>query len=218
MHAMAVSLLGPSGMSNRAPHFPHAQKENAGTLHYRSGLQFNKAANVSIDGPNRGHGNHHGRVAASCIARVRVADVEIIAAPRPGRRSRQFAVATLACWLIAQLPPADSLAALVVWFEIGVWRTLGGPTPADDVDLTLMIREGQTGQVNDHRIVRGRACHADPVVRGPELLMRSGMSAGVCTTPWEPWRGGPHLDWRRPPSRGDVSHGTSVRNSDGQAR
>ena len=43
-----------------------------------------------------------------------------------------------------------------------------------------------------------------PVVRGPELLMRSGVSAGVCTTPWEPWRGGPHLDWRRPPSRGDV--------------
>ena len=40
-----------------------------------------------------------------------------------------------------------ALAALVVWFEIGVWRTLGGPTPADDVDLTLMIREGQTGQV-----------------------------------------------------------------------
>ena len=32
-----------------------------------------------------------------------------------------------------------ALAALVVWFEIGVWRTLGGPTPADDVDLTLMI-------------------------------------------------------------------------------
>jgi hypothetical protein len=62
----------------------------------------------SIDGPNRGHGNHHGRVAALCIARVRVADVEIIAAPRPGRRSRQFAVATLACWLIARLPPAPS--------------------------------------------------------------------------------------------------------------
>jgi hypothetical protein len=76
----------------------------------------------SIDGPNRGHGNHHGRVAASCIARVRVADVEIIAC-------------------------SFALAALVVWFEIGVWRTLGGPTPADDVDLTLMIREGQTGQV-----------------------------------------------------------------------
>ena len=66
----------------------------------------------SIDGPNRGHGNHHGRVAASCIARVRVADVEIIAC-------------------------SFALAALVVWFEIGVWRTLGGPTPADDVDLTL---------------------------------------------------------------------------------
>ena len=35
-----------------------------------------------------------------------------------------------------------ALAALVVWFEIGVWRTLGGPTPADDVDLRLMISRG----------------------------------------------------------------------------
>ena len=148
MHDMAVSLLGPSGMSNRPPHFPHAQKENAGTLHYRSGLQFNKPANVSIDGPNRGHGNHHGRVAASCIARVRVADVEIIAAPRPGRRSRQFAVATLACWLIAQLPPAPSPWQL--WLS-GLRSGCGGRSaalrPADDVDLTLMIREGQPGQV-----------------------------------------------------------------------
>jgi hypothetical protein len=47
MHDMAVSLLGPSGMSNRPPHFPHAQEENAGTLHYRTGLQFNKPANVN---------------------------------------------------------------------------------------------------------------------------------------------------------------------------
>ena len=29
------------------PAFPHAQEENAGTLHYRSGLQFNKPANFN---------------------------------------------------------------------------------------------------------------------------------------------------------------------------
>jgi hypothetical protein len=92
-----------------------------------------------------------------------------------------------------------ALAALVVWFEIGVWRTLGGPTPADDVDLTLMIREGQTGQVKRPPNRPRPGMSRGPVVRGPELLMRSGVSAGVCTTPWEPWRGGPHLDWRRPP-------------------
>ena len=35
--------------------------------------------------------------------------------------------------------------------------------PADDVDLTLMIREGENlvGH-NHHRIVPSRACHADP--------------------------------------------------------
>jgi hypothetical protein len=45
--------------------------------------------------------------------------------------------------------------------------------PADDVDLTLMIREGQNlvGQ-NDLRIVPCRACHADPVVRGPKSSSR----------------------------------------------
>ena len=149
MHAMAVSLLGPSECPTE-PRISRTRKRKTPEpciIGAVSSLTNLPTSTKSIDGPNRGHGNHHGRVAASCIARVRVADVEIIAAPRPGRRSRQFAVATLACWLIAQLPPADSLAALVVWFEIGVWRTLGGPTPADDVDLTLMIREGQTGQV-----------------------------------------------------------------------
>ena len=131
MHDMAVSLLGPSGMSNR-PRICRTRKRKTPEpciIGAVSSLTNLPTSTKSIDGPNRGHGNHHGRVAASCIARVRVADVEIIAAPRPGRRSRQFAVATLACWLIAQLRPADSLAALVVWFEIGVWRTLGGPTP-----------------------------------------------------------------------------------------
>ena len=54
----------------------------------------------------------------------------------------------------------------------GFRRTLGGPMPAADVDLTLMIPAGQ----NDHRFVPGRACHADAVVRGLEIILtRSGV-------------------------------------------
>ena len=38
----------------------------------------------------------------------------------------------------------------------GCRRTLGGPMPAADADLTLMIREGQKlGPAKDHRIVPG---------------------------------------------------------------
>jgi hypothetical protein len=110
MHDMAVSLLGPSRMSNR-PRICRTRKRKTPEpciIGAVSSLTNLPTSTKSIDGPNRGHGNHHGRVAASCIARVPVADVEIIAARRPGRRSRQFAVATLACWLIAQLPPAPS--------------------------------------------------------------------------------------------------------------
>jgi hypothetical protein len=55
-------------------------------------------------------------------------------------------------------------------------RTLGGPMPADDVDLTLMIREGQNsiGQ-NDHRIVprparRAQLAAVDALDRDGQLV------------------------------------------------
>ena len=57
----------------------------------------------------------------------------------------------------------------------GFRRTLGGPMPAADVDLTLMIPVGQ----NDHRFVPGGACRADAVVRGLEIILtRSGGAGG----------------------------------------
>jgi hypothetical protein len=78
----------------------------------------------------------------------------------------------------------------------GCRRTLGGPMPAADVDLTLIIREGQNsvGQ-NDHRIVPGGAATGTPSSGASKSSSRDrGVSAeGSVPYPREPWRGGQHL-------------------------
>jgi Restriction endonuclease len=74
----------------------HAQEENAGTLHYRSGLQFDKPANVNevplmdliADTVITTAASRH-RASARCASRMSKSSQR----RRPRRRSRQFAIA-----------------------------------------------------------------------------------------------------------------------------
>jgi hypothetical protein len=86
---------------------------------------------------------------------------------------------------------ADTGAPHEIW---GCRRTLGGPMPAADVDLTLMIREGQNSVGAEHSSPGRRLSRVvipPPVVRALEnILMRSGGVGGrlaaLCPRPRSP--------------------------------
>jgi hypothetical protein len=71
------------------------------------------------------------------------------------------------------IPPPSSGASKSSSRHRGCRRTLGGPMPAADVDLTLMIREGQNSVGAERPPHRPRP--GNPVVRGLEIILtRSG--------------------------------------------